>query len=410
MNRETESATGKRIKEVSDSSEWDDLFKGGTLKTSKNFEDCEFDGYLVKFDLSISEIYVGESRSVDVKLNDCVFMGKVKIQGRERNLTFENCEFHSETNARGSHMKGKIRFMSCVFHGSTNFRNTKFANLADFWRSTFKNEVIFYKTDFLGTVVFSATTFEKNVLFTYTLIEKLVLFRGTVIKQGIDLSTAIITGSVGTFGLTLWDFKTKNRKLSDAEFETAVSETGEIPIKNKRETFRILKQANIHQNNTIESIPFQVLEKKALLSELLVSIGRGKSKKINETTGEWLAEKWRSCWDLLVLFLNWISNSFGRAPMQGVIFTLTIGALFFYLNIIQTEKYELALRLDWKIVREEIPNYFKFLLPTHGIEYLEPEFYKKYMVTNWYYVLDILGRVFVGFGIYQTIQAFRKFR
>lgn len=341
---------------------------------------------------------------------NCVFQEKITVRSSERNIRFEDCRFEKDFKCTSSEFTKKVRVFNSVFYGTTDFTNAKFHDLADFWRSTFMQKTIFYKTDFHGTVVFSATTFEKNVLFTYTLIEKLVLFRGTVIKQGIDLSTAIITGSVGTFGLTLWDFKTKNRKLSDAEFETAVSETGEIPIKNKRETFRILKQANIQQNNTIESIPFQVLEKKALLSELLVSIGRGKSKKINETTGEWLAEKWRSCWDLLVLFLNWISNSFGRAPMQGVIFTLTIGALFFYLNIIQTEKYELALRLDWKIVREEIPNYFKFLLPTHGIEYLEPEFYKKYMVTNWYYVLDILGRVFVGFGIYQTIQAFRKFR
>ncbi|GAB3217312.1 pentapeptide repeat-containing protein [Algoriphagus aestuariicola] len=400
MKREPENSTGRRIKEVSDSSEWDDLFKGGTLKTSKTFEDCEYDGYLVKFDLSFGDMYVHPSRPVDVRLNDCVFTGKVRIYSRERNLTFENCEFHSEMDASESRINGKIRFMSCVFLGSTNFRNTKFKDLADFWRSTFQQKTVFYKTDFLGTAVFSATTFEKNVLFTYTLIEKLILFRGTKIREGIDLSTAIITGSVGTFGLSLWDFKEKKGKLSDTEFESAVSESGDIPIKNKRETFRILKQANIQQNNVIESLPYQALEKKTLLTELLDTLQKP------DTFKEW----WRSFWDLIVLGLNWISNYFGRAPMQGVIFTLTVGVLFFYLNIIQTEKYEVALNLDWNIVRKEIPNYLNFILPTHGLDYLGSEFYEKYSVSNWYYVWDIVGRIFVGFGIYQTIQAFRKFR
>jgi hypothetical protein len=398
MNRE--SSTGKRIKEVSDTSEWDDLFNEGTLQTSKTNADCEFDSYLVKFDLSFWDIHVGPSRSVDVCLNDCIFMGQVRIGSRKRNLTFEDCEFHSDLDASESDLTGKIRFRSCVFLGSTDFRNTKFKDLADFWRSTFKQQVIFYKTDFLGTAVFSATIFEKNVLFTYTLIEKLILFRGTKIKEGIDLSTAIISGTIGTFGLSLWDFKSKKGKLTDKEFETSVSETGEIPIKNKRETFRILKQANIQQNNVIESLPYQALEKKTLLTELLNSLEKLVTMK------EW----WRSFWDLIILGLNWMSNYFGRAPMQGVIFTLTVGALFFYLNMIQTEKYEFALNIDWEIIQKEIPNYFSFLLPTHGLKYLEPEFYLTYKVTNWYYVLDILGRIFVGYGIYQTIQAFRKFR
>lgn len=331
---------------------------------------------------------------------NCVFKKRITLASSKRNIRFEDCAFEDEFNCNNSDFEGKIRLRKCTFAEKANFKNAKFKDLADFWRTTFKKETIFYKTDFMGTVVFSATTFEKNVLFTYALIEKLILFRGTKIREGIDLSTAIITGSVGTFGLSLWDFKAKKGRLTDQEFETAVSETGEIPIKNKRETFRILKQANIQQNNVIESLPYQALEKKTLLTELLDSLRK------SDTVKEW----WRSWWDLFVLGLNWMSNSFGRAPMQGVIFTLAMGFLFFYLNITQTEKYEMAMSLSWDVFVEEIPNFLKFILPTHGLDYLGPEFYKKYPVSNWYYVWDILGRIFVGFGIYQTIQAFRKFR
>ena len=351
------------------------------------------------FDLDLNERIVG-GRLANFRLRHCTFEGNVKISALERGLNLDSCVFEKDFSCKNTAFQGKARLQNCIFHGRADFSNSKFNDLADFWRSTFKQETIFYKTDFLGTVVFSATSFEKNVLFTYTLIEKLILFRGTVIKRGIDLSTAIITGSVGTFGLSLWDFKAKKGRLTDQEFETAVSESGEIPIKNKRETFRILKQANIQQNNVIESIPYQVLEKTTLLEELKYSFFNPSSTK------EW----WRNLWDLFVLGLNWISNSFGRAPMQGVIFTLTMGFLFFYLNIMQTEKYELAMHLSWDLFVDEIPNYLKFLLPTHGLDYLGSEFYKKYSVSNWYYVWDIAGRIFVGFGIYQTIQAFRKFR
>jgi hypothetical protein len=346
--------------------------------------------------------------TINLPFENCVFKGGFKAQVVASKLAMESCVFEKKVDFKNLKANGKVRFKQCTFNESPNFNNAKFQDLADFWRCTFKKEVIFYKTDFHGTVVFSATTFEENVLFTYTLIDKLILFRGAVIKKGIDLSTAIISGSIGTFGLELGDFRAINGKLSDEAFETAVSKKGEIPIRNKRETFRILKQANIQQNNVIESIPYQVLEKQTLLHELLNSLLR--TKTIGDTPWENFTEKWRSIWDLSVLGLNWVSNSFGRAPIQGVLFTLSAGAIFFYLNITQTEKYDMALQWDWNILRSEIPNYFKFLLPTHGIEYLDPEFYKKYKVTNWYYVWDILGRVFVGFGIYQTIQAFRKFR
>ena len=331
---------------------------------------------------------------------NCVFKKKVTVSYSERNIRFEECLFEEEFTCNDSAFKAKIRIRKCVFNKTTNFKNTRFHDLADFWRSEFKQETIFYKTDFLGTVVFSATVFEKNVLFTYTLIEKLILFRGAVIKKGIDLSTAIISGSIGTFGLELGDFDAKQGILSDEEFETAVSKKGEIPIKNKRETFRILKQANIQQNNVIESIPYQVLEKRTLLSELLISLCQPSSS----------TERWRSSWDLFILGLNWISNYFGKAPIQGVFFTVCIGAFFFYLSITRTGLYEISWNLESEILKTEIPNFFKFLLPTHGVDYLGPEYYLKDKLSNWYYVWDILGRIFVGYGIYQTIQAFRKFR
>jgi len=47
-------------------------------------------------------------------------------------------------------------------------------------------------------------------------------------------------------------------------------------------------------------------------------------------------------------------------------------------------------------------DFFIFLLPTHKIT----DIFSKPL---WYhYLIDILGRIFVGYGIYQTVAAFRK--
>ncbi len=45
------------------------------------------------------------------------------------------------------------------------------------------------------------------------------------------------------------------------------------------------------------------------------------------------------------------------------------------------------------------------MTPTHKIEYLENEKPKTF-----FYTWDFFGRAFVSYGIFQTIQAFRKFK
>lgn len=394
------------IKELKDEKEFermiltDPAFKGqvGSETTQVVFE----------FELVLDKSLSSGTVPIRYKYYNCVFKKRLSLCTSGNSISFEHCKFEDEFVCKNTTYKVKVRLKNCDFLGNTDFTNSKFHDLADFWRSTFKQKTIFYKTDFLGTAVFSATSFEKNVLFTYTLIEKLILFRGTKIQQGIDLSTAIITGSVGTFGLSLWDFKAKEGRLTDQEFETAVSETGEIPIKNKRETFRILKQANIAQNNVIESIPYQVLEKLTLYEELKAKIREKKPDGFEVWVN--FKEKLSACLDFFVLWLNKKSNYFGKAPFQGVLFTLIVGLIFFIPSIYLTDKYELALAFDLEIFKTETANYFKFLLPTHSTDYLGKDYFEGGNINAGFLIFDILGRVFVGFGIYQTIQAFRKFR
>lgn len=361
----------------------------------------------------------------EIKVQDCYFRKQLKLNDYHDHITFTKCEFEGNLIAEDSKFEGKVRFRECDFIGDVNFRNATFEELADFWRSTFYEQIIFYKTDFLGTAVFSAATFKQNVLFTYTLIEKLLLFRGTKFNKGLDLSLANLSGSVGVFDISLIDFLSLKGKLTDEEFEDAVSSTGEIPIKNKRETYRILKGYHETNNNHVESIPFRVLEKKTLNVEQRLNLFRARfldltkeerqrlSEKEKDERKEkiwpYIIEKFRAVFNLIVLFLNWLSNYYGAAYMQGIIFTLGVGGLFFYFLMLSTPVYEFGW-FDLKILYSNIPNYATFLLPTHKFDFLGPNFLKKSDLSNWFYFWDISGRIFIGYGIYQTVQAFRKFK
>lgn len=109
------------------------------------------------------------------------------------------------------------------------------------------------------------------------------------------------------------------------------------------------------------------------------------------------------------LFLNFISNDFGKSWIRGFIFSSSVGLLFFTLLLVSTEKFVFAYPT---IDHDLIPVYLKFMNPLRFFELSEIFKYSKFKGISlaWgAYMLDFLGRVFIAYGYYQTIQAFRRF-
>jgi hypothetical protein len=334
----------------------------------------------------------------EIHFANCKFFKEVDLNDFYDHLTFENCYFYESFCADDSKLNGKVRFRECHFKGIVKFDNTRFEDLADFWRCTFYNKTTFLKTDFLGTTVFSAATFEQNVLFTYTLISKLIIFRGTNFDSGLDLSTAIISGELSVFDLRIEQYDSQNindelsGELSEKDrrtkyeelYDQAITKNSEIPTENKVETFRILKNQLLDMGSAF-AIDFNVLEKGAF-RELL----RNDRKKRIE--------------DRVLLWFNRWSNNYGRSYLSGALFTLVFGWLFFYLSILGTSIFEFQINpANWNFL-EGLTYYAQFLLPTHNVNYIEEN-------ASWvFYVFDFIGRIVVGYGIYQTIQAFRKYK
>ncbi len=110
------------------------------------------------------------------------------------------------------------------------------------------------------------------------------------------------------------------------------------------------------------------------------------------------------------LWLNAISNNFGRNWFRGTIFSFGIGILFFCFLLVSTKNYSWGFpEFDFNL----IPAYLKFMNPLRFFE-LEALFNNTSQegiikLNGLSYLADFGGRIFIAYGYYQTIQAFRRF-
>lgn len=352
-------------------------FKNCTFNNFVKFK-CEFDTKFSFIDCTFNEV-------VDFK--HCIFNTNVEII---------NCNFHSKVDFSNAIFNFKIRFYNSKFYNLILFNNTLFKDLADFWNAEFYKPIIFYKTDFLGTTVFASAEFHENVLFTYTLIEKLIIFRGTIFKKGLDISLSILSGKISIFDIGIKNFNSVPdlERENDNLYEENVSKNAIINDKNKRETFRILKNELLSQGNNIDSLLFSNLELKSY-AEIL-------KRKIKKR------KKWyKTIQDYTILFLNECSNEQGKSWWRGIIFTFSVGLIFYYLSIISTEKYCFGIPYNFTVddYKKNLGYYFISMSPTHEQKYMNDE-----IPQAFFYFWDFVGRAFIAYGIYQTVQAFRKFK
>lgn len=384
---------------------------------------CQFIDDIINLQISIPD------KAQSITFECCTFNKKVFLFGNyNTTVTFKKCIFNKGVSLDYAVFNENVRIQHCAFREGATFVNTVFENLCDFFKTTFYQKVIFYKTDFKGTTVFSTTKFLDNVLFTYTLIEKMAIFRDTTIKKGFDISTALITGHLNLFGFELGEYISIPDPIEEQEYEDAISEDGDIPDKNKRETYRVLKMQLEANKDHFNALEFKALEKKTYASELkpkwirsiLLNIREGLHNKLSLIYNKYGFIKWINkhivqpiikfqLGNTIILFFSYVSNNYGRSWFRGVLFTMGFGWLFFYLLLITSNSYEPALNLlSW----EEMTNkdlgklYLTFLTPTH-----KPDFFDgKIDETLCTYLFDFLGRIFIAYGIYQTVQAFRKYR
>jgi len=360
----------------------------------------------------------------DLKFHDCEFNNNVKIESGfniitvtnnldqqheifddtntnifDINIEFNTCSFNSNTQFDNLIFNGKFRIHNCTLE-KVSFNNTSFNNLADFWSTTFKQKTIFYKTDFNKTSVFSMSTFEENVLFTYALFGDKAIFARTKLKKGIDLSQTIISGNLQLFDLqfNFKDYEAVYVGKDDETYRNYIDSDAIIPLENKVHTYQVLKKAFNDIGNYSDAILMRREEKKSL-KELVKHKLKDKNQDVNK------GDKW-------ILNLNRWSNHHLSDFRNGIWFTLGVAIVFSVLTLVFTGAYlDNICFSDCEFNPNRLMNGIKFFInflnPARKLDYLDD---LKPAFGGISYIFDFLGRIAVGYGFYQTVQAFRKYK
>ncbi len=349
------------------------------------FQDCEF---FDRYSISNSKLLTNES---NVIYQMCIFNKDIyisKMDNKENiieNTLFSDCEFKKKLEAEDiSFKKGifnntkyneyieisKIRFFNCIigndfilqgykignldlsettFLGKTKiqyceieveslFYNTKFEDLADFYRTKF-NKINFERTDFKNIAVFSEVEFHCDVDFKYTKFLGTSIFRDTVIEGKLNLRDTIFKEDANFLDIT-----SKSRKGYDEEKRDYmhIGELEDIKVSN-RETARIIKNFFDSSNNIIEANRFYKLEMKQ----------REKELDFKKSFSEWITFKIHSIssnhsqdwllaifWIISITFLYSYSNFLlNNNKTELVLLPFIISFLIIFLNILEVSIY-----------------------------------------------------------------------
>lgn len=261
------------------------------------------------------------------------------------------------------------------------------------WHCTFKNRCFF--GSFLENGLYAnSVIFEKYTNFVNTRSKENFSFAGVKATGVLDFSQAKLE-NVSFAECRFSNYinfrraKIGHINIRDITFEESVSLEGVAVNSGSREAMRTLKDLAYKNNNKIAALDFYQKEMTSLESELKSEKGLS-------------AEKF-------VLFMNRISNNHGVSWTRSLLFTFSIALTFFLLFILFLK--EPYYSFEWKGITEFIKvheitfRYFvEFINPTHKMTFMD-----EFSPNGWSFVFDLIGRISIGYGIYQTLSSFRKF-
>ncbi|MBM2815988.1 MAG: hypothetical protein HW421_2750 [Ignavibacteria bacterium] len=304
---------------------------------------------------------------------------------------FDSVHFYSKSDFATSHFEEDVDFLSTKFFEETDFSSTQFLGHALFNNSYFRNNTKFDSALFEKTTDFTETEFENEVNFDKALFNLIAKFNKSKINE------ANILNIYFKFPVDFSDSEIEKIDLTGTVFN-AYAVFNNCDIKNAdRNTFRIIKHELIRNNNRLDTVIYHKKEMEAFRKEL----NENKNNKYSTL------KKYQ---ELFVLFINRWSNNYGTSWLRGFGFTFIIAFIFFFL-LVQcglNERY-FAWGWDnwssfWDVCDMHLSYFFKFISPTHGFEF------DGIKLSGIGYFIDFISRIAIGFGYFQIIQAFRKYK
>lgn len=278
-------------------------------------------------------------------------------------VTFENKFIHNSYST----------FIECQFK-KVSFNNSNFSNL------TLTN------CDFLSTTLFQKCKNIESANLKFAACE----FKGYVLFDNSNFNSFEIIHSFFERKVSFDSFETNNMKLHQVSFEKVayfddLNKSNKKAIENwDRKTLRAIKRELTNSHNQIDYLRFKAYELNAY------------KKEVDKNSLNWK--------DTFILYFNQESNNFGLDWTKGTIFIFQWSFFFYIIYIVSYSYFANDINCIPRI-DDFLVNYLKFLNPFSFLK--SPiEDAENYFLP---FLFFILGKIFVSYGIYQTVQAFRKF-
>lgn len=350
---------------------------------------------------SIHENYKKEKSLIE----PCQFVGIHQFldeleAGKE--IHYINCTFNFLIDLSNYNFNKKVRFHNCIFKKGINCENTTFNQLVDFYQSRFEDNQYFHLTDFLNISIFSETTFEKAVIFRHNKVsnDTYISFEKAIFKNGLDISNSNFWCTLQVYGIkieqsipnpsSLVFYQEKN--IGNTMKDNKLLNLNIRTYKGLRESYRRIKQEFRKSENNIEALGFHYHEMTIYSKELQFKSDKN-DKKLN-----------RFDKNKIILYFNRISNDYNLSWYKGLCFTFLTSLLFFLtINIILIFTKEISITYSLQYFYNNIDEFMNFINPLVWN-------YKLFDTKNpLAIIITFIGKIFISYGYYQTIQAFRKY-
>ncbi|QKF66949.1 putative membrane protein [Arcobacter venerupis] len=346
------------------------FYKESSIK-SLNIKNCKIKDLLLAAEVSIIDLDSNKkeidrfvikpnnlkSLTISNSLINKDFLLKDEVNNSRSNLDLIDLK---ESTFKG---KAKIQFYNCI--KDANFYNTKFEDLADFYRTKFK-KVNFERTDFKNIAVFSEAEFHCDVDFKYTKFLGTSIFRDMVITGKLNLRDTIFKEDANFLDIT-----SKSRKVYDEEKRDYfyIGELEDIKVSN-RETARVIKNFFDSSNNIIEANRFYKLEMKEREDELEKSFDKGKN-----------------IFEYLIFKFHGLSSNYSQNPLLAF-FWIYLFSMFYSF-------------FEFNSKKQEYSDKFQF-------SYFEIIFEKISLNQDLFGFLIVIGTIFIICVIFSLITKFKE--
>lgn len=367
-----------------------------------NLSHCEFNsGLEIESNNTKTEVIANYSKADGtIQLGNSSFSKLLFNQFQFRTLSndnrfnLESANISNELSFNKSYL-GSASFIETIFSCKAKFDGVKFDE-STFYNATFKDDLYFNGAELGKHIFFNGSTFDKKII--------LVQCNNLSDDCTGDFSGCIFSDEV-YFNFSRFNsisFKNcsfnniasfKDSDFKEVEFERCFFSKGadfsntKYP-KGDRESFRLIRSELLKVNNKFESLYYHSKELSFYQQNLSYKTQFGEKS---------------------MLWLNRISTNHGLIWTRGVLFTLGVAILFysFYLLALPIKPFKFGW-VSWKsyisATDTTVEYFLRFLNITHDFDFM-----KQYSPNSINYLLDFMSKIFIGYGIYQTIQAFRKY-